>query len=652
MVRIHPQKGKAMKKHFRKKIMICTTIIALLCVTFLSACTPNTDTNEIIETPANSVSPTVAVETIDTATILEQMPDIEYDEISVKYDTDDLDDSFGSDAYVITLGGDAITCDNEDATVDGSIITITTAGTYIISGTLANGQIIVDTNDKETVKLVLSGADITCKDDAPITILNAKKAVITLAPDTVNTITDGDAVVSKDSDSLNAAIYSKDDLTINGSGSLTVNANNNNGIYSNNDLKIISGSITVNAAANGIKAKDSVVVKDGIITITAAADGIESSDDKDNGYVAIEGGTLSITAALDGIQAATSVLVSGGDITILAGGGSVNGLTYTVETGWDKMGPADSLDTQSNSEDGESNKGIKVVDSVQVTGGTITINAADDAIHAENSFIMDDGTVVIATGDDAIHGEEQVVINGGDITVTECYEGLESAIVIIDDGNIDVTSNDDGVNAAGGDNIIYINGGNITINSIGDGLDANGYIYMTDGHVIINGPIFEGNGGLDADNGCVVNGGTLVVASSHGMSQSASKASTQNAIMVMFPSIQTAGTIIHIEDANGEEILTFAPAKEYQTLAFSTSTLTIGEDYTIYTGGSSTGTSVDGLYTDGTYTDGIQLVAFTLSETVTGVTESGTVDSATLSTEKGGGDGMGGGPGGMDGAPR
>ncbi|MDD3111980.1 MAG: carbohydrate-binding domain-containing protein, partial [Methanofollis liminatans] len=200
--------------------------------------------------------------------------------ISVAYDRDDLDAGWSdSEVSSIALKGNAITMEGSGATVDGTIITITSAGTYSISGTLDDGQIIVDTDDKETVKLVLNGAAISCSTSAPISVINAEKTVITLAGGTENTVTDGSAYIFEDleSNDPNAAIFSKDDLTINGAGSLTVNARYNNGIQSKDELRITGGTITVTAVNDGIKGKDAVAIRDGIITIEAGGDGIQST---------------------------------------------------------------------------------------------------------------------------------------------------------------------------------------------------------------------------------------------------------------------------------------------------------------------------------------------------------------------------------------
>lgn len=551
--------------------------------------------------------------------------------ISVAYDRDDLDAGWSdSEVSSIALKGNAITMEGSGATVDGTIITITSAGTYSISGTLDDGQIIVDTDDKETVKLVLNGAAISCSTSAPISVINAEKTVITLAGGTENTVTDGSAYIFEDleSNDPNAAIFSKDDLTINGAGSLTVNARYNNGIQSKDELRITGGTITVTAVNDGIKGKDAVAIRDGIITIEAGGDGIQSTNDEDaeKGYVAIECGTIIITAGTDGIQAETGVLISGGTIAISSGGGSTNSSSATTPGRWDGGTTADEGDTSSSA------KGIKAGVAVTITGGTITVDSSDDAVHSNGSITIGGGTIVLASGDDGMHADASLEINGGGLRITKCYEGLESAVITINGGTIRIVARDDGINVAGGNDgsstngrpgqntfeasgtyHLYINGGYVVIDATGDGLDSNGSIDMTGGRVIVNGPTNSGNGALDYNGAFKMTGGFLVAAGSAGMAQAPDTSSTRYSVMVTYSSVQAAGTMVHIESADGEDILTFAPAKAYQSVVVCSPDLKEGSTYGVYSGGSSTGTVADGLYAGGTYTAGTQVTGVTIS---------------------------------------
>lgn len=209
-----------------------------------------------------------------------------------------------------------------------SDVEITKAGTYIITGTLADGQIVVDVDKTEKVNLVFNGVTISCSDSAAVYVKSADKVIITLADGSVNTLSDGKSYVyaSKDETEPNACLYSSEDLTINGTGSLKVTGNYNNGIGCKNDLKFVGATVTVYAANNALKGKDSVSVWSGNITVTGADDAIKSDDETDlsKGFIYICGGTVSLSADDDGLQATNSVTVSGGTVTINVGGKSIN----------------------------------------------------------------------------------------------------------------------------------------------------------------------------------------------------------------------------------------------------------------------------------------------------------------------------------------
>ena len=528
--------------------------------------------------------------------------------ISVEYDSDDLAVSeSNADTTTINLADDATTFTGDGVVVDGSIVTITAAGTYSISGVLNDGQIVVDTQDEETVTLILNGVDITYATSAPIYVSNAEKTVITLAAGTENVVTDGASYIFADAetDEPNAAVFSKDDLTINGTGSLIVNANYNNGIASKDDLKITGGMITVNAVNDGIKGRDSIAVLAGDITVNAGGDGLQANNDEDaeKGWISIEGGSVVVTAVLDGIQAETILTISDGNIIVVSGGGS-------------------------GSTTADSAKGLKAGVDVTIDGGTLVVDAADDAIHSNSSITINGGDIVVASADDAVHSEDTLVINGGNLTISQSYEGLESDIIIINDGVIHLVSSDDGINITSGDmgggesvaqgKYFEINGGTIVVDAGGDGLDSNGSGTLNGGVVLVNGPTEDRNGALDVNGTLTINGGFLVAVGSAGMAQSPGTASTQYSVLVTLPTTQPAGSMIHIQSEAGEEVLTFVSTKSFETAVFSSPALENGTTYLVYTGGSSTGTETDGLYVDGTYTPSTQVSSFTITSMVTG----------------------------------
>ncbi|MGO4732798.1 carbohydrate-binding domain-containing protein [Paenibacillus sp. 2KB_22] len=723
----------------------------------LAACSSPATTS----TTANAATSTTG--TTKTVSVSEQTS-VKYADL-VSLDADDTNISWSeADSTAIKLNGTTATVTGSGAKAANGSVTITEAGTYVLSGELTDGQIVVNVADKGTVHLVLNGATIHDNDSAAIYIQKAGKAVITLEKGTKNTVSDGKTYVYADAttDEPDAAIFSKADLTFNGAGQLTITGNYNEGITSKDDLKIISGNISVKATDDGIKGKDMVAIQAGTITIEAEGDGIKSTNDTDTtkGFVAIAGGTFDIQSGNDGIQAETALVTDGGTYNIVTAGGSANAPAKVEEGpfgggggGWgggtpptdmgtppDGEPPADmpempnnsgtnagantngatsssanttattntdtnvDADTAATATESTSAKALKAGTDLTVNGGTYTIDSMDDSLHSNNNVTVNDGTFNIESGDDGIHADQELTINGGTITIAKSYEGLEGAIITLNDGDVDVTASDDGVNAAGGEtetaantatstdrattatdaattsnisvtettgttsttdqtsqgtattqqgrgpggmgaasnNEFHINGGTLTVNAGGDGLDSNGSINMTGGTVIVNGPTDNGNGALDYDGTFEISGGYLVAAGSSGMAQGTSDASTQNAIVMTFPATQKAGTLVHVQDSEGNNILTFAPAKDYQTVVVSSPDLKKDGSYVIYSGGTSTGKAVDRLYTDGTYSGGTKVVAFQSTSNVTWVNESGVTTANTGMGGPGGGRGQGG----------
>lgn len=550
-------------------------------------------------------------------------------EIAVEYDADDFQaDADRPGMTDIDLGGNTITVEGSGAEVDGSDVTITSAGSYRISGTLDDGQVIVDSQDEQTVFLLLDGAVIHSSSRAPIYVLDAEKTVITLVDGTENAISDGDSYIYADGeDEPDAALFSNDDLTINGTGSLFVEANHGHGIASDDDLKIVSGTLIVTAADDGIRASGSLAIREGVITVEAGADGLQALNDEEagKGTVTIEGGQIVLTAGLDGIQAATRLAVSGGEIRVTSGGGAPDTIV-TFEQGFGA--PAVASDST------ESTKGLKAGVDLTITGGTIFVDASDDALHSNDVMTIAGGELELATGDDGLHADTNLTILGGDLSITRSYEGIESSQIQIAGGTIHVVASDDGVNASDGtgsggvagfgpgfvetgDQSLTVRGGYLVVDALGDGIDINGPIEMTGGTVLVMGPTANNNGALDYSGSFQVSGGLLVAVGSAGMPQAPSEASTQNSLMHNFIAVQPAGTVLHLENEDGEEVLTFQPWREYVSVVVSSAELGDGGSYTLYTGGSASGTAVNGLYPDGSYTPGEEVVTFTIASSLT-----------------------------------
>ena len=426
--------------------------------------------------------------------------------------------------------------------------------------------------------------------------------------------------------------------------------NYNDGITSKDQLKITGGTIQITSADDGLKGKDLLAVKDGNIRIEASGDGMKSTNDKDasKGVIAIEGGSFDIKAADDGIQAETSLLIADGDFNISSGGGSPEKIA-NAEMDRPSPGKTETSTTDASSET-SSGKGLKANEEVAIGGGIFQLDSLDDAIHSDNSITITGGDLKVATGDDGIHADMSILIKGGSIDITKSNEGIESNSITILDGKIHVKATDDGINISEADDnsdttteqveepLLSINGGHVYVDAAGDGLDSNGSISMTGGTVIVNGPTNNGNGALDYDEDFEISGGVLIAAGSSGMAMATSEDSSQHTILMTYPETQSAGTTLHLEDSEGNEIVTFAPAKDYQSVVISSPKLTKDASYTLYSGGTTSGKASDGLFEAGDYQGGTKVVEFTITDTVTWLDESGITTAKTS------------GPGGM-GAP-
>lgn len=580
-------------------------------------------------------------------------------DLSVTFDKNDYySNEIPQAATIITLKKTSVNIEGSGAAAVGTDITISTAGIYVLSGSLENGQIIINVGDKDDVQLILNNASLHCSDSAPIYVQNADKVQISLPAGTNNTLSDTANYVLTDTEAKepNATLFSKTDLVINGTGTLTVEANYNNAIVSKDDLKITEATLKITSVDDGILGRDSFAAKDAKITVKAEGDGLKSTNTEDvtNGFVLLDGGKYIITAGTDGIQAATTAKLNNANITIVTGGGSVNAIAKQGGQddnrgmwGVDKS-TTDTSAATTTEDSTPSTKGIKSSNTIIISGGTITIDSSDDSLHSGNLITISSGILDLTSGDDGIHADGEIAILDGTITINKSYEGIESTLVTVNMGTIKITSSDDGFNISGGDNLT-INGGNIYVNASGDGLDSNGNIYLNGGTIIVNGPTNDGNAALDYQNSCEITGGNLIAAGSSGMAQTPGEQSSQYSFGVLFTQTQAAGTLVHVEDSYGKTIATFAPAKQFASVVISSPNIKKGETYTIYSGGSSTGTSVNGNYSDGTYTTGTKLVEFTVTNVITWVNESG----ITEHTEAFGGGGGGGGmKGGMDGGKR
>lgn len=473
----------------------------------------------------------------------------------------------------ITLSPDGSTSTDASVRIDGQTVTITQAGTYQIAGTLDDGALIVESTENAKITLVLGGVSIKNSTGAAIQIATADDVTIELQEGTTNVLQSGEkvdiATATEGEEASGGALQSKVDLKIKGKGSLTVLGYLNNGIHCTKDLKIKNGNISVTALGHGIKGKNSVTVSGGTVTVTSGKDGITSdeTENEEKGFVTIEDGEIIITSAGDGVSAETTLTVTGGVISIISGGGSANAQqkTNNMRGWWD-------YDNSASDDNSASCKGLKAGKALVISGGSITIDAQDDALHTNGDMTISGGECILSTGDDGAHAALSLTVLGGKITVLTSYEGLEANQITLAGGDLDITATDDGINANGGSNgfsggfgggfgggrggmggsfggrrndtnnqsgdmtppdnnnmtlpdnsnmqtpsddttdkqpVLLITGGKITVNADGDGLDSNGNLRVEGGDITVNGPSNGGNGALDIGT---ENGGAGVIA--------------------------------------------------------------------------------------------------------------------------------------------
>lgn len=513
-----------------------------------------------------------------------------------------------SGAVYVTLSDDGITGETAGVAINGQTMTITAEGIYIFSGTLSEGQIVVDA-DNAKVQIVFDNVDITCASSAAVYVKSAEKVFVTLAEESQNTLRNTDEYVAIDDNNIDAVIFAKSDLTLNGTGSLTIVSAEGHGIVSKDDLKITGGTYDITAAGHALSGKDSVRIADGTFILTAEKDGIhaENVDDEEKGYIYIADGDFTITSDGDGMDASNIVQIEDGTFDITAGSGAANsqkthesdmpggGMSQNIERPdgesmpqmGERPGGENMPQDTTTDESGTSTKGIKAGGGMYLNGGTYQIDSADDSIHSNANITIADGTYTLATGDDGVHADDALTVNGGTITVTESYEGLEGLTVTINDGTIDITASDDGINTAG--EKMELNGGYIHILAGGDGVDSNGDLTINGGEIYIDGPSDNGNSAIDYGDrsSAYVNGGMLVAIGSSGMAEGMSDSSKQEVLMVKLGEQMEAGDV-ELTDNEGNVIVSYTALKSYDCVIISTAEVESGATYTLTTSGTTT----------------------------------------------------------------
>lgn len=585
------------------------------------------------ETSADNAAATS--ESTDSENAMESASDINFDleltESTIDTEFTDREKSGSykvSEAVKITLNKTTATVSGSGAKADGSTITITEEGVYIVSGTLEDGQIIVDASDSDKVQIVLDGVNINCETNAAIYVREADKVFITLAENSSNTLGGGNEYTQIDDNTVDGVIFSKSDLVCNGTGSLTIEADYKHGIVSKDDLVITGGTYKITAADNGITAKDQLKILDGSFDIDAANSAVKAknADNAELGNIYIAGGIFTIEAEQDGFHATGSIVVDDGTITVNSGDDGFHAELDTIIRG------GTILVEKSN----EGLEGKRVV----VNGGDITVNASDDGINAANSG--DDGANAANSGDDGANAtnpganaagsgdddsnaassnnDSSAAVNSGDdSSISGAADGKEppqmppdtengsdmqpsqdfdpenapsggNAPQNFDPGNApsdgDAPQMMQGGPGGGGNSELYIKitGGTLTVSADGDGLDSNGGLLVTGGTTIVYGPTSDGDSALDYDGSAIVSGGILAAIGSAGMVESFDEASTQPVITYYCTETQSADTTITLTDSDGSALFTVTPEKAYASIVLTCPEMKLDATYTLAAG--------------------------------------------------------------------
>ena len=593
------------------------SVAALVCLLIaLTSCASGESSAAESDASGETAIAAEATEVLGASTIDESLYDLECSDR-------DASGEYDEKVVNVALTDGAAQIDGEGASFANGTLTITEEGTYVLSGTLSDGQVVVEAADDAKVQLVLDGASIANADGPAITVLSGDKCIITLTEGSENSLSDGtDYAIDDEDEGFGAAVYSKVDLTLDGTGSLEVNGSLKHAVFSQDDLVIAGGTYVLKAVGDGLHGHDSVLIVDGDITIEAGDDGIVSNDeDEDHGYVSIDGGTLDITAGDDGIQAFNYLRVTDGDAKVRSGDDALH------SDGCEK-----------------------------IAGGTVKVDAEDDAFHAEYILQVDSGTLEIASSTEGLEGQ-QIIVNDGEVDIVASDDAINASSAGSTgstmqeggqmgaapqgdsgfDGQTDATAQgngnlspdesetppmpdegemqgrgnhgqppkmgDDGATGStqqggmpgggqqggmpsggmmgdGADEecLVQINGGTITIDSGGDSVDGNGYVEFNGGTVLASGPTNAGNGALDAALGAKMNGGTVFLVGSAGMAEGFSEAQQGYAQANI---TGTAGQTVAIVDASGTELASFTPTKDFGNVLASTTGMSTDQEYSI-----------------------------------------------------------------------
>ena len=516
-----------------RKRILAVLVVAVLLLTcgssfaFAAGSKTGKEDTETVETVKNTETDD-ALEIMAAAQLGDDQEDTEED---IKEDTkESIKETVLEDAQEeeisITLSDKKSIASDSSVTISGSTVTITQEGTYRISGTLSDGQILIDAGEDAKVKLILDGADISKEGSAAIYAITADKLILSSAEGSVNKINSTGEFVQADDNNVDAAVFAKCDLNLNGEGLVNISCETGHGVVTKDDLKVKAGEWNIEAAGKGLSGKESITVEDGTLNIICSGKGIFSSNDEneEEGVIEILGGSITVVSEDDSIHAGNTVTISSGELAL---------------------------------------------------------SSEDDGIHADNILTVTDGNIDILKCYEGLEAKD-IDISGGIINITARDDGINAA------GGNDGSNafGPFGGDPFGSDSgsVLNISGGTITVDADGDGLDANGELNVSGGLIYVSGPTSNGNGALDYGTGASITGGTVIAAGSSGMAENFGSGSTQGSILLNLSSAQAAGSTVTIEDEDGEVLASFSPTKSYQSVVISTEGMTEGGTYTVKAG--------------------------------------------------------------------
>lgn len=548
--------------------------------------------------------------------------DITTDDVDKKEEIEDPDNEKFETIIegAITINLNSLVNDSNDYKYESDILTIEKEGIYALTGIL-NGALVIK-GDANNITIILHNATIETLESQNIPAITFEKhsgeRILSVYRDTINKLSDS---IGDDENGEGAIIQAKkSSLIINGSGTLELTSKGveTTAIKVKKDLSIYSSNININTSDHGIKSGELLSIHNANINITAKGDGMktdveaesveegnEFTSDPYAGYIYIENSNITINSGDDGISANSLLKINNTEeniINITTNGGAPQRITESSSDNSEgKAIKVDGITLVIDDEETDLPSKCENNYALYILGGKYIINSNSDAISSKGNLIIDNGVFDISSGDDAIHAEYITKINNGNILINKCYEGIEGASVEIYNGTINLTSVDDGINAANSDLVnypynIYIGGGNITVNAEGDGVDSNGTIEIAGGTTIIHGPTTGGNGSLDADRGILVNGGILVAVGPMGMVET--PASNSKQCCVCYGASGSANSKIIVKDDKGNVLFETTSLKSYQSVVISIPDFVIGNTYSISTGSSTQTFKIESILTN------------------------------------------------------